>query len=236
MSEFSEPHSVSRLVGAPPGYVGFEQGGALTEKVKHNPYALVLLDEIEKAHPQIFNILLQMLDEGTLTDSFGKNVSFKNTIIIMTSNIGSEEFNKQALGFFGAHQSTARAKYEATKKNVMTSLKEVMRPELLNRLDHILTFMPLDAQALAQIAEAQLEALARRVEKEKGIALSWNAKTPPFIAEKSQSPNEGARLVGRVIAEHIETPLASLIVNKKASRGNAVSITVKGKTLAVAKK
>ncbi len=236
MSEFSEPHSISRLVGAPPGYVGFEQGGSLTEKVKHNPYSLVLLDEIEKAHPQIFNVLLSMLDEGMITDSFGKNISFKNTLIILTSNIGSEEFNKQALGFFGSHQSTALTKYEATKKNVMTSLKEIMRPELLNRIDHILTFMPLDISALEHIAKMQLENLAQRVEKEKGITLIWNAKIPLYIAEKSQSPNEGARLVGRVIAEHIESPLASLIVNKKVSQGDTVSVTIKGTLLAVSKK
>ncbi|OGD34543.1 hypothetical protein A2988_03475 [Candidatus Azambacteria bacterium RIFCSPLOWO2_01_FULL_46_25] len=236
MSEFAEPHSVSRLLGAPPGYVGYEEGGVLTEKVKNNPFSLVLFDEIEKAHPQISNILLQILDEGMLTSARGENISFKNTIVILTSNIGSEEFNRSAIGFFGKDREASLAQYDTVKKSVAASLKETMRPELLNRMDHILTFMPLDKSALLKIIQLQLEALARRLKEEKSIGLAWDAQAVENLAERSKSTNEGARLVARVIALHIEFPLASLVVAGALASGDAAEITLKAGALAVVKK
>ncbi len=233
MSEFSEPHSVSRLLGSPPGYVGFEEGGFLTEKVKNNPYALVLFDEIEKAHPQIFNILLQILDEGVLTSADGENISFKNTIVILTSNIGSEEFNKHAIGFFGKEKEEAMEKFNAVKKNVASSLKEIMRPELLNRMDHIVTFMPLSADALERITHIQLTALAQRLADEKRITLAWDKKITDCIAGKSHSASEGARLVARTIAELVEFPLAELIIQEKLSGGDTAEIIFNGAAIAI---
>ena len=224
MSEFSEPHSVARLIGAPPGYIGFEEGGFLTERVKNNPYSLVLFDEIEKAHPQIFNILLQILDEGILSDAHGEQINFQNTIIALTSNIGSEEFNKSAMGF--GQNKKGETAFEATKKNVARSLKEIMRPELLNRLDHIITFNPLDTSALAKIAALELGALAEHVRKEKNIALEIGVGIAEYIAKKSQNPNEGARLVKRTIAEEIEYPIASLIVSDKTKQGDVIGIKI----------
>lgn len=226
MSEFAEPHSIARLIGAPPGYVGYEEGGLLTERVKNNPYSLILFDEIEKAHPQIFNILLQILDEGVLSDAHGEQINFQNTVIALTSNIGSEEFSKSAMGF--DHGKKGKAAYDAVKKNVRGALKEIMRPELLNRLDHILTFNPLNADALAEIAARELNALAERVRKEKNIAVEFGAGVAGHIAKKSLNPNEGARLVKRIIAEEVEYPIAELIVSDKAKQENTIYIKIAG--------
>lgn len=223
MSEFSEPHSISRLLGAPPGYIGYEEGGFLTEKIKRNPYALVLFDEIEKAHPQIFNILLQILDEGIITDANSETANFRNSIIILTSNIGTEEFNKKAIGF-SEEKTEFNSEYKNVEKNVLASLKSIMRPELLNRMDHILTFMPLSKKSLERIVEINLNKLAEKLKKEKGILLSWNEKTLDWLAEKSTSENEGARLVSRVIAEHVEFPIAEMILDGKIGNNNMVSI------------
>lgn len=234
MSEFSESHSVARLIGAPPGYVGFEEGGLLTERVKNNPYALVLFDEIEKAHPQVFNILLQILDEGILSDAHGENVSFQNTIIMLTSNIGSEEFNKNAMGFLRGKRGEAA--YDAVKKNVLSALKDVMRPELLNRLDHILTFNPLDENALAEIAVMEFAMLAERVKKEKNIILAADEKVADYIAKKSLSPNEGARLVKRIIAEEVEFPIAQMIISGQLKNGDAAAVKYQNKKILVEKR
>lgn len=226
MSEFQEPHSVSRLLGAPPGYVGFEQGGWLTEKVKHNPYALILFDEIEKAHPQVFNILLQILDEGTLTDASGEHINFKNTFIVLTSNIGTEEFNKKALGFLegGEDRERVAAEYEAVRARVLGSLKETMRPELLNRLDHIVTFLPLSRDTLLHITKKQLNALGARLLNEKGVVLEIDETAVAALAEESKSDNEGARLVARVIAKRVEYPLAQKLLKGELVAGSTARI------------
>ncbi|MBI3685147.1 ATP-dependent Clp protease ATP-binding subunit [Candidatus Azambacteria bacterium] len=237
MSEFSEPHSVSRLIGAPPGYVGFEEGGHLTEKVKHNPYALVLFDEIEKAHPQIFNLLLQMLDEGTLTSAGGEHISFKNTIIVLTSNIGTEEFNKKAIGFGSGEKNRVRvaSEYDAVRASVLSALKETLRPELLNRIDHVITFMPLDQDMLAQIARIQLATLALQLAREKGVTLLVDETAITHLAEKSQSENEGARLIQRVIAQHVEYPLAKKLMAGELASGDTARIALHDNAITVEK-
>lgn len=235
MSEFSEPHSISRLIGSPPGYVGHEDGGYLTEKVKRNPYSLILFDEIEKAHPQIFNIFLQILDEGMLTSATSEHVSFKNTVIVMTSNIGTEEFNKQAMGFSEQEKDPTQVKtaYEAIKKNVLAALKEVLRPELINRIDSILTFMPLDADALRAVARKHIDALAEKLKAEKSITLSTDQKVIDFIAAKSKNPAEGARLITRTIAEHIEFPIAARITSHTEKPCTRIKLTVKKNVIAI---
>lgn len=235
MSEFSEAHSVARLIGAPPGYVGFEEGGLLTERIKNNPYALVLFDEIEKAHPQVFNILLQILDEGILSDAHGENVSFQNTIIVLTSNIGSEEFNKNVMGFLKEGKKGVVA-YDLVKKNVTRSLKDVMRPELLNRIDHILIFRPLDENALAEITTVELSALVARVKKEKNITVIVGDNMSNAIAKKSLSPNEGARLVKRVVAQEVEFPIAQMIVSGQLKNGDTATIKYQNKKIIVEKR
>lgn len=230
MSEFSEPHSISRLIGAPPGYIGYEEGGYLTEKIKRNPYSLVLFDEIEKAHPQIFNILLQILDEGTLTSANSEHINFKNTIVILTSNIGTEEFNKKAMGF--SHNTSAgnaplETEYLAIKKNVLSSLKEIMRPELINRIDHIATFLPLADDSLCAIAALHLTALAEKLKKEKNITVSFDPHVAAYITALPKGENEGARAIVRAIAEHVEFPLASQIVSGVLRSGSVARITAR---------
>ncbi|MEK7494044.1 MAG: AAA family ATPase, partial [Patescibacteria group bacterium] len=230
MSEFSEPHSISRLIGAPPGYIGYEEGGYLTEKIKNNPYSLVLFDEIEKAHPQIFNILLQILDEGTLTSANSEHVNFKNTIVVLTSNIGTEEFNKKAMGF-GRNSSDGgvmlETEYLAIKKNVLSSLKEIMRPELINRIDHIATFLPLTDDSLRAIAALHLTALAEKLKKEKNIVVSFDPRVVAYIASLPKGENEGARIIARAIAEHVEFPLASQIVASTLRSGSIARVTAR---------
>lgn len=235
MSEFSEPHSISRLIGAPPGYVGHEEGGYLTEKIKRNPYSLILFDEVEKAHPQIFNIFLQILDEGMLTSATSEHVSFKNTVIIMTSNIGTDEFNKQAMGFSEQEKDPAQVKtaYETIKKNVLASLKDVMRPELLNRIDSILTFMPLDAAALRTIAQKHIDMLTEKLRTEKNITLTVDPKVIDFIVARSQSAAEGARLIARTIAEHIEFPIAARITSRTEKPCTRIRFTIKKNVVAI---
>ncbi len=237
MSEFSEPHSISRLIGAPPGYIGYEEGGYLTEKIKRNPYSLVLFDEIEKAHPQIFNILLQILDEGTLTSANSEHINFKNTIIVLTSNIGTEEFNKKAMGF-GRNSPDGTApleeEYLAIKKNVLASLKEIMRPELINRIDHIATFLPLTDDSMRAIAALHLAALAEKLTKEKNIAVTFAPSVARYIASLPRGENEGARIIARAIAEHIEFPLASQIVAGALKSGGSARVTANTHGISIA--
>lgn len=236
MSEFSEPHSIARLIGAPPGYIGYEEGGYLTEKIKQNPYSLVLFDEIEKAHPQIFNILLQILDEGMFTGANSEHVSFKNTIVVLTSNIGTEEFNKKAMGF-GRNSPVGgtplETEYLTIKKNVLSSLKEIMRPELLNRIDHIATFLPLSEDSLRAIAALHFDALAEKLKKEKNIAVTFDTRVAAYIASLPRGENEGARIIARTIAEHIEFPLASHIVAGTLRSGSSVHITATARGITI---
>ncbi len=226
MSEFMEKHSVSKLIGAPPGYVGYEESGSLTERIRHRPYAVVLFDEVEKAHPEVFNILLQVLDSGHLTDGKGRKVNFKNTIIILTSNIGAEYMDRAAnIGFVsGDHDDMAQ--YELVKDKVMGSLKDHFRPEFLNRLDDIIIFDPLSKMALADIVENQVREVVERLGG-KRIELSITPEARVWLAEKGYNPQYGARPLKRAIQDKILTPIASLMVDQGIMEGGSVSVGVK---------
>ncbi|MEK7126455.1 MAG: AAA family ATPase, partial [Patescibacteria group bacterium] len=190
MSEFMEKHSVAKLIGAPPGYVGYEEAGSLTERIRHRPYAVVLFDEVEKAHPEVFNILLQVLDSGHLTDGKGRKVNFKNTIIVLTSNIGGEFIDKLAHIGFGTADATDASRYEETKAKVMDALKEHFRPEFLNRLDDIIIFDILAKEALARIVDAQIEDVMKRL-VHKRIALVIEPAVRTWLADKGYNPQYG---------------------------------------------
>jgi ATP-dependent Clp protease ATP-binding subunit ClpB len=227
MSEFMEKHSIAKLIGAPPGYVGYEESGSLTERIRHRPYAVVLFDEIEKAHPEVFNILLQVLDSGHLTDGKGRKVNFKNTIIVLTSNIGGEFIDKLAHIGFGAAGATDASRYAETKEKVMGALREHFRPEFLNRLDDIIIFDPLAKDALAKIIDTQVDEVMKRL-AQKRIALAIDPAVHAWLAEKGYNPEYGARPLRRAIQDTILTPLASLMVNQGLLEGGTVMITMKG--------
>ncbi len=226
MSEFMEKHSVAKLIGAPPGYVGYEEAGSLTERIRHRPYAVVLFDEIEKAHPEVFNILLQVLDSGHLTDSKGRKVNFKNTIIVLTSNIGGEFIDRLAHIGFGTAGATDATRYEETKERVMSALKEHFRPEFLNRLDDIIIFDVLAKEALAKIVDTQVEEVMKRL-TQKRIALAIDPQVHSWLADKGYNPQYGARPLRRTIQDKILTPLASMMVDHGVMEGGTVTITIK---------
>ncbi len=227
MSEFMEKHNISRLVGAPPGYVGYEESGKLTEAVRRKPYSVVLLDEIEKAHPDVFNILLQILEDGCLTDAKGKKVDFKNTVIIMTSNIGLRELNREAkIGFQIAKKNQKEEmdkSYHRIKEKVLTEVKNVFRPEFLNRLDKIVVFKPLNQKAIRKIVNLQLLDLQKRLE-EKKIILKFSPKAKNLLAERGFDPENGARPLRRVIQVLIEDPLAEGLLSGDFSEGENVKV------------
>ncbi|MEK7087910.1 MAG: AAA family ATPase [Patescibacteria group bacterium] len=224
MSEFMEKHSVSKFIGAPPGYVGYEEGGTLTELIRHRPYAVVLFDEIEKAHPDVFNILLQILDNGRLTDAKGRAVNFRNTIIILTSNIGGQFIDKmQRLGF---SVSGTAGDYEDAKNKVMAALKEHFRPEFLNRLDDIIIFDVLSQEAMRQIVGIQLKQVEERL-KAKDIAISVAPEVYDYLGKEGYNPQYGARPLKRLIQNKILNPIASRIIEKGIGAGGAVSLTMK---------
>lgn len=210
MSEFSEKHNVARLIGAPAGYIGYEEGGKLTEKIRQNPYSVILFDEIEKAHPEVFNILLQIMDDGTLTDAKGRTVDFKNTIIIMTSNLGSDAIRRQASIGFGRSKSES-SRYDMMKENVMETIEKTFRPEFINRLDKIIVFGPLAQKTVRKIVDLQLTELFKRLEA-KNIELVVPAKVRDFIAKESFSEDYGARPVRKFIADNIENLLSDEIL------------------------
>ncbi|MEK7554107.1 MAG: AAA family ATPase [Patescibacteria group bacterium] len=226
MSEFMEKHSVAKLIGAPPGYVGYEEAGSLTERIRHRPYAVVLFDEVEKAHPEVFNILLQVLDSGHLTDGKGRKVNFKNTIIVLTSNIGGEFIDKLAHIGFGTADATDASRYEETKAKVMDALKEHFRPEFLNRLDDIIIFDILAKEALARIVDAQIEDVMKRL-VHKRIALVIEPAVRTWLADKGYNPQYGARPLRRKIQDKILTPIASLMVEQGVMEGGTVTVSIK---------
>jgi len=226
MSEFMEKHSVSKLIGAPPGYVGYEESGSLTERIRHRPYAVVLFDEIEKAHPEVFNILLQVLDSGHLTDGKGRKVNFKNTIVVLTSNIGGEFIERLAHIGFGAAGATEKTRYEETKEKVMDALREHFRPEFLNRLDDIIIFDTLAKEALIKIVDNQVEEVKNRL-AQKRIALSFSPEVREWLADKGYNPLYGARPLRRAIQDKILTPLASLMVSHGLMEGGTVTVSIR---------
>jgi ATP-dependent Clp protease ATP-binding subunit ClpB len=225
MSEFMEKHSVSKLIGSPPGYVGHDDGGTITDKIRHRPYSVVLFDEIEKAHPEVFNVLLQVLDNGRLTDSKGRTVNFKNTVIIMTSNIGAEHIDKmETIGF--AFDKTTKTQYEETKINVEKALKDHFRPEFLNRLDDVIIFDILSEKSIEEIVNIQIEKVADRL-LDKQIKIKVAKSALIFLAKEGYNPHYGARPLKRLIQDRILNPLAQLIVAKGLHAGSVVTIAVK---------
>jgi ATP-dependent Clp protease ATP-binding subunit ClpC len=224
MSEYMEKFNVSRLVGAPPGYVGYEEGGQLTEKVRRKPYSVVLLDEIEKAHPDVFNLLLQMLEEGRLTDSFGRKVDFKNTIIIMTSNIGAEMLKKQ--GSIGFKSQTEDSSYQAMKERLLDEVKKAFKPEFLNRVDDIIVFRSLTKEDLMHIVELEVKDVESRL-KEQNIKLELSQDAKEFLMEKGFDKQFGARPLKRTIQRFLEDPLAEEIIKGTFKKGGKIKVAAK---------
>ena len=223
MSEYMEKFSVSRLVGAPPGYVGYEEGGQLTEKVRRKPYSVVLLDEIEKAHPDVFNILLQVLDDGILTDGLGRRVDFRNCIIIMTSNIGARDIKNLGQGI-GFSQGDEVFDYQNMKSTVEDALKRVFNPEFLNRIDDVIVFHALEKEHILQIIDIMAEELFTRA-NEKGITVDLQMSAKEFLVDKGFDPKFGARPLRRAIQKYVEDPMAESILNKELGEGDTIVIS-----------
>ncbi len=228
MSEFSEKHTVSGLIGAPAGYVGHEQGGRLTEKVRRNPYSVVLFDEIEKAHSDVLNILLQIMEDGLLTDSSGRQVNFKNTLILITSNIGTSDFTKMvSIGFTDNDNPTkisSSKDYESIKKNAIKKLRARMLPEIIDRFNAIIAFNPLGHAEIEKIVKIELDNLFERIKKQKNINLRYVMPIKKFLAKKSFAPDQGARKVRAIIQEQIEDKLTDMILDKSLKSNKAYSI------------
>jgi ATP-dependent Clp protease ATP-binding subunit ClpB len=216
MSEFMEKHSVARLIGAPPGYVGYEEGGYLTEAVRRRPYSVILLDEIEKAHPDIFNVLLQVLDDGRLTDGHGRTVDFRNTVIIMTSNLGSQQIQSMA----------GEENYARMKEAVMEVVGEHFRPEFINRVDDLVVFHPLDREQIRSIVDIQLAGLRKRL-AERDIGLTVSGDAMDLLADAGFDPVYGARPLKRAIQQRLENPLAGAILRGDFASGDTVDVQIK---------
>ena len=217
MSEYMEKHSVSRLIGSPPGYVGHEEGGQLTEKVRRRPYSVVLFDEMEKAHPDVFNLLLQVMDDGTLTDSRGRRVDFRHTVIIMTSNLGAREAGKPALGFSAATEGNR------DRERMLAALKEALRPELLGRVDEVVVFNPLGEAEAKRITSLLLKALEERAEK-LGVRLTFTDEAVSLVAREGTDPRYGARPLGRAVVRLLEDPLSKELLTGRIREGDAVTV------------
>jgi ATP-dependent Clp protease ATP-binding subunit ClpC len=225
MSEYMEPHSVAKMIGSPPGYVGHDDGGQLSEKIRRNPYSVVLFDEIEKAHPDVFNILLQVLDDGHITDSKGRKVSFKNSIIIMTSNAGAARIMEpKNLGF--AVQKTEEQNYEKMKEGVMEEVKRLFKPEFINRIDEIIVFHPLTQAELRQIVTLLSANLVKRCEEQMAIHLKVTAPLKDFLVKKYCDIKMGARPLKRAMQTAVEDPLAEEILSGRIKSGDRVSAAV----------
>jgi ATP-dependent Clp protease ATP-binding subunit ClpC len=223
MSEYMEKFAVSRLVGAPPGYVGYEEGGQLTEKVRRKPYSVILLDEIEKAHPDVYNILLQILDEGFVTDSMGRRIDFRNTVIIMTSNIGTTEL-KDFGGGVGFNTAKNQSEAEEKNKNVIEkALKRTFSPEFLNRIDDVIVFNSLTKEDIHKIIDLQLDTLFSRI-KEMGYNIKVSKKAKEFLTEKGYDPKFGARPLQRVIQKYLEDNIAEEILRSEIQEGDTVAV------------
>jgi len=222
MSEYMEKHNVSRLIGAPPGYVGYEEGGQLTEQIRRRPYAVVLLDEIEKAHPDVFNMLLQIMEEGQLTDSFGRHVDFRNVVLIMTSNIGAELIKSK--GGFGFARPQEEADYQKMKQTLQSEIERFFRPEFINRLDDIIVFRPLTRENLVNIVEYELKKVFKRL-AERDMTLDLDDKAKEFLIEKGYNPDFGARPLRRAIEQFVEDPLSEAILRDEFRSGQKIRVT-----------
>jgi ATP-dependent Clp protease ATP-binding subunit ClpB len=228
MSEYQERHTVSRLVGAPPGYVGYDEGGQLTEAVRRKPYSVILLDEIEKAHPDVFNVLLQVLDDGRLTDSKGRMVNFKNTIIIMTSNLGSQIIQEN---YEKAKDAESEELFERTKTEVLLVLKSSLRPEFLNRIDEVIMFTPLGKSQIENIVKLQLHLLSERLVKS-DIHLVVTPDALAYLADKGYDPQYGARPMRRAVERYLEDPVAEEILRGSYQPGQELRVIKEGEKLA----
>ena len=230
MSEYMEKHSVSKMIGSPPGYVGYEEGGQLSEKVRRNPYSVVLFDEIEKAHPDVFNILLQVLDDGHITDAQGRKVSFKNTIIIMTSNAGAQSIiSPKKLGF--ASVDNEKVNYENMKQNVMEEVKRIFKPEFLNRIDEIIVFHALNKEHMKEIVTLLSKKLIVRCKEQMDIELIIRDSAKKFIVEKGSDDKYGARPLRRAVQTYIEDAMAEELLNGKIKPGDSVIVSIQGKEI-----
>lgn len=219
MSEYMEQYTVSRLLGSPPGYVGYDEGGQLTEMVRRRPYSIILLDEIEKAHPDVWNTLLQILDDGRLTDAQGRTVSFKNTIIVMTSNIGAREITgKSSLGFSRNEESEETRREENIRSRVMEAVKTTFRPEFINRLDEVIVFHPLKRGDVRKIADLQVAKLTEWMKKQ-GVLLRVEENAVELLAEKGYDPSFGARPLKRTIQSMLQNAVADRLLDGKPGAG-----------------
>ena len=228
MSEYQEKHTVSRLIGAPPGYIGYDEGGQLTEAVRHKPYSVVLFDEIEKAHPDVFNILLQVLDDGRLTDNKGRTVNFKNTIIIMTSNLGSQLIRETVEQMEGT--SNRDAQLSSLRAQLMSMLKQTIRPEFLNRIDETIMFLPLTQQEIADVVTLQMKQVQRML-KEQDLQLEWTQPAIDFLTEVGYDPEFGARPVKRAIQHYVLNDLSKKLLAGDVNRDKAIIIDSFGEGL-----
>jgi ATP-dependent Clp protease ATP-binding subunit ClpC len=233
MSEYMEKFAVSRLVGAPPGYIGYDEGGQLTEKIRKRPYAVVLLDEIEKAHPDVFNILLQILDAGHLTDSYGRRVNFKNCIVIMTSNVGTRDLKKGTS--FGFSQDDTKSIHAAMESKIRDEIKKIFNPEFLNRVDDIIIFRNLEKADLEQVVDILMKEVADRMSS-KNITITLSQSAKEHIVEKGAEPGLGARPLKRAIQRMIEDPLAEEFIRGKFKDGASIRISKKGDELTFSEK
>ena len=233
MSDFMERHTTSRLTGAPPGYVGYEEGGLLTEKIRQHPYSVILFDEIEKAHPDVFNLMLQILEEGELSDSFGHNVSFKNTVIIMTSNAGAREIVSQGkIGFTDAEEKADELDYEEIKASAVMELKKIMSPELINRIDDLIVFGGLSQEEIGQILEVQLNEL-NDILVDKGLKMTVKPKAKQYMIENGYDPEMGARPMRRMLQREVEDPLSILVLRKDIEASDEIIVDSDGQSIEV---
>ncbi|MCD6391345.1 MAG: AAA family ATPase [Dehalococcoidia bacterium] len=230
MSEYMEKHTVSRLIGSPPGYVGYEEGGQLTEAVRRRPYRVILFDEVEKAHPDVFNILLQMLEDGRLTDGHGRTVDFKNTVVIMTSNLGSEEFQRGGIGFPSRKDEGDEQRIKTT---IESALKRTFRPELLNRIDDIIIFHPLSEEHLKSIVDLLIHEIERRL-AERDIKLEVSDEAKAWLAQKGYDPVYGARPLRRAIQRYMENPISTKILQGEFKEGDTIAVSLKEDNLSFA--
>ena len=234
MSEFMESHSVAKLIGSPPGYVGYDEGGQLTEKVRRKPYSVILFDEIEKAHPDVMNMLLQILEDGRLTDAQGRTVNFKNTVIIMTSNVGARLItDKNKLGFSGGNEKEeSKKEYENTKKEVMAELKKQFRPEFINRIDDIIVFHKLEEADIKKIIEIMLKQVEKRLEVQ-NIKIKIDDNVKELIAKKGVDSNYGARPLRRAIQNMLEDKIAQGILDGIIKTGKTAKAVVENEDIVI---
>ena len=234
MSEYMEKFTVSRLVGAPPGYVGYEEGGMLTEKVRRKPYSIVLLDEIEKAHPDVFNLLLQVMDDGRLTDTQGRTIDFRNTVSIMTSNVGTRQLKDFGRGV-GFSAMAGKDDKEVSRSVIQKALNKQFSPEFLNRIDEIITFDQLELDAILKIIGIELKGLYKRMD-DLGITLEITEEAQKFIAEKGYDKQFGARPLRRAIQQHLEDGISEMLVEDEAKEGDTILAELKDDKIVIVKK